>query len=311
MGCSPAPALVIEAAEGVKRGWLSSGIVGNTLHKYGFHVCYPAAGDYSLEGQLNKRICECACAYDMQTRNAGSRLYVASVFERIREGEIESTTAEFIGSPNGTDVYYWNWKQGRTIQRYRGAGHDLWCHRACFRSAATKQLGWLAKYDASGHFTGGSDMPLTQADANLVKTTVLEALQGASVRQAIDVPIAGIKGGTIVRPLSWWLSWGPSHIAELERVLGERDAQDILRDEANTAAVAGLTEAINALIGQLGSGGGGSITPADVERIVSVRLDSAMPAIEAKAAARVEQIGQFLIGLDEETPAAGSVVEPT
>jgi hypothetical protein len=158
-----APGLVLEAAAGKARGWLSSGICPDAKHGYGYHMPNPLRGDYSLRGPLNVPVGSYCCAYDMQTKVSGARTYVKSLFERIRAGLVEPSTAELIGSWDGVNVWYWAWDKGRTVERYRGSGHDSWCHRSVFRSLATKKLGWLAAYDTAGNLIktpeGTANMP--------------------------------------------------------------------------------------------------------------------------------------------------------
>lgn len=154
MSCVAAPALLVEASRAKSAGCKNMGIVGDLRHTYGFHVCAVGAGDYSLESPKNRPVGAYACALDTRNDTGLGRAYAKRMFEACAAGWQPVTQAEFIGSWDGTNVWYWNWKQGRRIEKYRGSGHNFWCHQSCFRSQALKDGGW---WQADSVWMGGSD----------------------------------------------------------------------------------------------------------------------------------------------------------
>lgn len=230
-----APGLVLEAAAGKARGWLSSGICPDPNHKYGYHMANPRPGDYSLRGPLNRPVGSHCCAWDMQTRTAGARRYVRSLFDRIETGAIEPSTAELIGSWDGVNVWYWVWDRGHRVERYRGAGHDTWCHRAVFRSLATRRLGWMAAYDDNGY-------PRPVEEPDMDGSTYIRG----SAEVALPGSPTGVKFDALNKPFNWWLSAIYQHILTGEntiRVVAAAVANmDELDDETRAAVDAARAE---------------------------------------------------------------------
>lgn len=169
-----APGLLAEIARSVTlgAGWECVGCCPNSVHTYGFHLrsSLLPAGDYSLSGALNRPVGDHCCAVDITTTSKDARKYVAAMFERWRAGKQPVDQAEFIGSPNGTTVYYASWKKPGTVELYRGTGHDHWCHSSKFRSLATRDGRW---FDPDGPFLGPilGNTSSTEEESALVAVT--------------------------------------------------------------------------------------------------------------------------------------------
>lgn len=155
--CSEAPGLVIEKERLATIGASFLGIIGNTDHDYGYHLCNPPAGDYSTQGAANKPVCTCACAIDAGMDWAASRSWISWLITEIREKRITGI-AEVIGSLDGKTARYWSdstgW--GQNGKPYYGGGHVTWTHVAVYRSTAKVDHRILAGWTATG-YTGGDD----------------------------------------------------------------------------------------------------------------------------------------------------------
>lgn len=159
MVCSEAPGLVIEKQRLATIGaGLFLGIVGDSRHSFGYHLCNPPVGDYSRAGAANQPVGEYACAIDISMSWAASRQWLRWLITEIREDRITGI-AEVIGSLDGRDVRYWSdssgWEQGGV--KYIGSGHDTWTHVAIYRSTANQDHKILAGWTANG-YQGGSTM---------------------------------------------------------------------------------------------------------------------------------------------------------
>ena len=139
----PAPVIVAEQVAHTALGGSNSGICGDPSHTYGFHLAANEVGpsDYSRwrdpngsDGPyVNWSYC---CAGDF--RHGGNTILRAKhrdVLARLMRGELPMI-CEFIGKPWADQpVYYWaRWNGVETLQRYNGAGHDLWSHISWYRS---------------------------------------------------------------------------------------------------------------------------------------------------------------------------------
>lgn len=159
--CLEAPGLVIEKNRLQAIGGNFLGIIGDANHSFGFHLCSPPSGDYSLNGAANKPVGQYSCAIDIGMNWAASRSWLAWLITEIREDRIKNV-AEVIGSFNGRDVRYWSdaetpeWQQNGVP--YNGDGHDTWTHVSIYRSTALQDHGLLAGWTATGH-TGGTPTP--------------------------------------------------------------------------------------------------------------------------------------------------------
>lgn len=144
----PAPVIVAEQADHTALGGGNSGICGNALHTYGFHLDANSVGpdDYSRwrdpngsDGPyVNWNYC---CAGDF--RHGGNptlRAMHRDVLARLMRGELPMI-CEFIGQPWADQpVYYWaRWNGVTNLQRYNGAGHDLWSHISWYRSTVNQR----------------------------------------------------------------------------------------------------------------------------------------------------------------------------
>lgn len=165
MACEEAPALVIEKNRLIAIGGNFLGIIGDQAHDYGYHLCNPQAGDYSLTGAANKAVGPYACAIDCGMNWPASRQWLQWLITEIREGRIKGI-AEVIGSFDGKNVRYWSDGSGWHQQGipYDGSGHDTWTHVAVYRSTAKTDHMILAGWTATGHqgstsTGGGSYVP--------------------------------------------------------------------------------------------------------------------------------------------------------
>jgi hypothetical protein len=150
--CTFAPALVVERQRLASIGGSFLGICGDANHTYGYHV--PAArlpaNDYSMEGILNRPVCQWhAAAIDIGMDWPVSRQWLRWLIQKIREGAIKNI-GEVIGSYDGQNVRYWSEDDGWTTngRAYTGEGHDTWTHVAIYRSTALEDhrilYGWSA-----------------------------------------------------------------------------------------------------------------------------------------------------------------------
>lgn len=139
------PAARVQMEIWVKLGGRKSGIVGDRNHTYGFHrgAAYVPASDYSRTRDPNGSDGPYpdwgwCCAGDYwHGGKATLRARHAALLTRLIDGDPAlSTVCEFIGQPwPNRPVYYWaRWNGSRTLQRYTGAGHDLWSHISTYRS---------------------------------------------------------------------------------------------------------------------------------------------------------------------------------
>lgn len=138
-----APVIEAEMADWVARGGGNSGIVGNDLHDYGFHLGANKVGpdDYSRWRDINGANgpyvnWDYACAGDFDHKNdEGLRSMHRAVLSKLMAGGYPMI-CEFIGKPWADQpVYYWaRWNGNSTLQRYTGAGHDHWSHISWYRS---------------------------------------------------------------------------------------------------------------------------------------------------------------------------------
>lgn len=143
-----APVISAEMSDWVTLGGGNSGIVGNSLHDYGFHVAADElpASDYSRQQDPNGpngpfTNWDYACAGDFSHKNDESlRSKHRAVLARLMRGELPMI-CEFIGKPWADQpVYYWaRWNGVSTLQRYTGAGHDTWSHISWYRSRADQR----------------------------------------------------------------------------------------------------------------------------------------------------------------------------
>lgn len=157
MACSEAPGLVIEKQRLATIGsGLFLGIVGDSRHSFGYHLCDPPSGDYSLSGAANKPVGRYACALDISMNWPAARQWLAWLITEIREDRITGI-AEVIGSFDGRNVRYWSDSETPQWQQegvpYNGDGHDTWTHVAIYRSSAQIDHGLLAGWNASGYRT--------------------------------------------------------------------------------------------------------------------------------------------------------------
>jgi len=82
--------------------------------------------------------------------------------------------------------------------------------------------------DGGTHMDPGTYFPWDVLFADIAAELLTEEDdmdQNSPVTQALDVVIGGIAGGTITRPLRWWLSAPYAHVIELERETDERFAE--------------------------------------------------------------------------------------
>jgi len=150
--CTFAPALVVERQRLAAIGGSFLGICGDASHTYGYHV--PAARlpatDYSMEGALNRPVCQWhAAAIDIGMNWTVSRQWLRWLIQKIREDTIKNV-AEVIGSYDGQNVRYWSDESGWSTdgRAYTGEGHDTWTHVSIYRSTALEDhrllYGWTA-----------------------------------------------------------------------------------------------------------------------------------------------------------------------
>jgi len=138
-----APVIEAEMNDWVSIGGGNSGIVGNSLHDYGFHVAANElpASDYSRRLDPNGSggpyvDWRYACAGDFSHKNDESlRALHRTVLAKLMSGQLPMI-CEFIGKPWADQpVYYWaRWNGNSTLQRYTGSGHDHWSHVSWYRS---------------------------------------------------------------------------------------------------------------------------------------------------------------------------------
>jgi len=198
-----APVIVQEMSEWVRLGGGNAGIVGNAAHKAGFHRAANEVPptDYSRSrdpagpnGPVNW---DWACAGDFAHRgNEGLRARHRELLARLMRGE-HPMICEFIGKPwVNRPVYYWcRWAGNDTLVQYTGQGHDTWSHISWWRSRA----------DEPAHLWSGQGAGDMDGDT--------------FIKQASNVIIGGIPGGTINMPFSWWLSAIYAHIIGVEGIV--------------------------------------------------------------------------------------------
>lgn len=139
----PAPVIEQEMKEYTRIGGTNLGILGDSNHKYGFHV--PAnqlpESDYSKWRDPNGADgpfvdWDYACAGDF---GHGNKEYLLREHRRVLTDLTRGKypmICEFIGQPwKDRPVLYWaRWNGTKTLQRYTGSGHDTWSHIAWYRS---------------------------------------------------------------------------------------------------------------------------------------------------------------------------------
>jgi hypothetical protein len=143
-----APIIVSEMNDWTALGGGNSGIVGNPLHTYGFHLAASEllATDYSRAQDPNGphgpyvdwSYC---CAGDFaHSGNPNLRAMHAKVLTRLMNGEMPMV-CEFIGQPYADQpVLYWaRWNGIKTLQQYTGEGHDMWSHISWYRSTVDQR----------------------------------------------------------------------------------------------------------------------------------------------------------------------------
>lgn len=145
-----APAHEAQMKVWVALGGGNSGVVGNRLHKYGFHrgASFVPSSDYSRhrdpkgsDGPYSNWGYCCAGDY----RHAGNKILRArhaALLTRLMDGDDDlANVCEFIGQPwPDKPVVYWAvWNGRRVLKRYSGQGHDAWSHISVWRSDAVDQ----------------------------------------------------------------------------------------------------------------------------------------------------------------------------
>lgn len=143
-----APVIEAEMGDWVAKGGSNSGIVGNDLHDYGFHLGANKINqdDYSRWRDPNGADgpyvnWDYACAGDFSHNNDERlRAMHRTVLARLMHGELPMI-CEFIGQPWADQpVYYWaRWNGNTTLQRYTGSGHDIWSHISWYRSTVDQR----------------------------------------------------------------------------------------------------------------------------------------------------------------------------
>lgn len=143
-----APVIRAEMNDWIALGGGDSGIVGNALHDYGFHVAADELPviDYSRQRDPNGpngpfTSWDYACAGDFSHRNdEGLRTKHREVLARLMRGEFPMI-CEFIGKPwADRPVYYWaRWNGISYLELYTGSGHDTWSHISWYRSMADQR----------------------------------------------------------------------------------------------------------------------------------------------------------------------------
>jgi hypothetical protein len=145
MACQCAPGLLAlkryaDAKIGSNQFW---GCVGDSHHTYGYHLCYPPAGDYSLRQPRDQGHAGYASAYDLAMGWQGSRTWFAWFVQRLKEGRYPDV-CELIGSYDGHRVLYFRGPRFET-QNYTGQGHDGWCHISIWRDAAQHDHSYILR----------------------------------------------------------------------------------------------------------------------------------------------------------------------
>jgi hypothetical protein len=193
--CYPAPGLDVERQrlETIGKN-LFLGIIGDANHSYGYHLCTPQAGDYSLAGPANTPVGPYACAIDIGMAWPASRQWLAWLIAEIREDRIQGI-AEVIGSYDGESVRYWSdgsgWHQAG--DPYQGDGHDTWTHVAIYRSTAKVDHGILAGWSATGY--QGDDMRPEQDHLFNIMASRIESLH-----QGLTAATSGVAPDIIGEP---------------------------------------------------------------------------------------------------------------
>lgn len=152
-----APVIEQEMADWIALGGGNSGIIGNPAHTYGFHRAANKVpwDDYSRWRDPNGSDgpytdWDYCCAGDFNHKgNSKLRKMHADVLNRLMDGDFPMI-CEFIGQPwPDKPVYYWaRWNGIDVLQKYTGAGHDLWSHLGWYRSKANQRAYlWVAEMD--------------------------------------------------------------------------------------------------------------------------------------------------------------------
>jgi LysM repeat protein len=121
----------------------SLGIVGNPLHRYGYHLSRNRlvgtgnGRDYSLTGARNTGgPNDVACALDVKMGGwPAARAWVSWVRAERAAGRLPEV-AEIIGSPDGRRALYAADSTGWRWVPYQGSGHVAWAHIAVYRRYA-------------------------------------------------------------------------------------------------------------------------------------------------------------------------------
>ena len=117
-----------------------SGIGGNDLHTFGYHLSQVRlratgmATDYSLQGDANTPVVDAhaACAIDIGMDWPAARAWLEWVRAERAAGRL-GHVAELIGSTDGRTARYAAATSGWLWERYEGTGHVDWCHVAVGR----------------------------------------------------------------------------------------------------------------------------------------------------------------------------------
>jgi hypothetical protein len=144
MACQCAPGLMaLKRYADAKIGNQFWGCVGDSNHTYGYHLCYPPAGDYSLTQPRDRGRAGYACAYDLALGWKDSRKWFAWFVQRLKERRYPDV-CELIGSYDGRRVLYFRGPSFET-QNYTGSGHDTWCHISVWRDSAHRDHSYILR----------------------------------------------------------------------------------------------------------------------------------------------------------------------
>ena len=247
MACSEAPGLVVEKNRLAAMGVTCLGIIGDPSHSYGFHLCFPPAGDYSLDGPANQPVGDFACAIDVDMRTfPAGRLWLQWLIEEIREDRITGVF-EVIGSFDGVNVRYWSddetpqWQQQGVD--YNGDGHDTWVHIGVYRSSPQIDHKLLAGWTKNGQ---GNTPPPNPGGTTMGDWTPLQPPPAVKLNGTV-------RGDSVMIADNWGHEmlghspWGPEKSyrgAQLQRIedgvrtLVDRDAVPVELNDADLAAIA-------------------------------------------------------------------------
>ncbi len=236
MGCVCSPVIEAEMHEWVAIGGSNSGCCGNSAHTYGFHREASAvpASDYSRRrdpagpnGAVNWSY---ACAGDFSHRGVPAlRARHATLLARLMANEPSlAMVCEFIGQPwADRPVYYWaRWNGVTTLNKYTGAGHDMWSHVSWYRSRANQRAGlwtvapapeklthpaypgYVIRYDPDRF---DANLRVWQTQMKLVRkwTLTADGIYGPETRRVVlafqDEKRLGVDGE--IGPITWNAAW--------------------------------------------------------------------------------------------------------